>query len=252
MIKKPFFGLGKIKLKYSGIRNIEGEDLKEIPPSTRITLMHKSPNGELGDLALSIGDEVRTGQRLNLRKTGEEYLTSTATGTITDISHTTGYAGQPFISVSIEAKSKDLLDVEFEKAGKNGSPENVLPFLSGLPGISDLTSLIKTDNPLNTIIITGLDQDLLIATNQLIVRNEAEKSAEGIEYLKKITGVSRVIFVVPPSLRMDAEKSGAEVKVIEPLYPDATPRLLMKEILDNPVPPSQNFEDLGEIGRAHV
>jgi len=245
MIKKPFFGFGKPKLKYSGVRNIEGEDLKEIPPSTRITLMHKSPDSELGDFALSIGDEVKTGQKLNLRKTGEEYLTSTATGTITDISLTTGYAGQSFISVSIEAKSKDLWDGEFEKAGKNGSPENILPVFSCLPGISDLTSLIKTDNPVNTIIINGLDQDLLIATNQIIVKTEAENLAEGVEFLKKITGVSRIIFVVPPSLRMEAEKSGAEVKVIEPLYPDVTPRLLMKEILDKPVPPSQNFEDLG-------
>ena len=237
--------MGKPKLKYSGIENIEGKDVKEIPPSTMITLMHKSPNGELGDLALSIGDEVKTGQKLNLRKTGEEYLTSTATGTITDISHTSGYAGQSFISISIEAKSKDLWDGEFEKAGKNGSPENVLPFLSCLPGISDLTSLIKIDNPLNTIIINGLDQDLLITTNQLIVRNEADNLAEGVEFLKKTTGVKKIIFVVPPSLRMEAEKSGAEVKVIEPLYPDATPRLLMKEILDNPVPPSKNLEDLG-------
>jgi len=194
MIKKPFFGFGKPKLKYSGIENIEGEDLKEIPTSTRITLMHKSPNSELGDLALSIGDEVKTGQKLNLRETGEEYLTSSATGTITDISLTTGYADQSFISVSIEAKSKDLWDGEFE---------NALPLLSCLPGISDLTSLIKTDNPLNMIIINGLDQDLMIATNQLIVRNEAENLAEGVEFLKKITGVKRVIFVVPPSLRAD-------------------------------------------------
>ncbi|MBL7224654.1 MAG: 4Fe-4S dicluster domain-containing protein [Desulfobacteraceae bacterium] len=245
MIKKPFFGLGKPKLKYSGIKNIEGKDVKEIPPSTRITLMHKSPSGEPGDLALSIGDEVRTGQKLNLRETGEEYLTSTATGTITDISHTTGYAGQSFISVSIEARSKDQWDDEFEKTGKNAAPENALPFLSCLPGISDLTSLIKIDNPLNTIIINGLDRDLLIATNQIIVRNEAENLAEGIEYLKKITGVSKVIFVVPPSLRMEAEQGGAEVEVIEPLYPDAIPGLLMKKILDNPVPPSQSFEDLG-------
>lgn len=236
MIKKPFFGLGKPKLRYSGIKDLEGKDVKEIPPSTRITLMHKSPNGELDDLALSIGDEVRTGQKLNLRETGEEYLTSTATGTIIDISHTTGYAAQSFTSVSIEAKSKDLWDDKFEKA---------LPFLSCLPGISDLASLIKIDNPLNTIIINGLDQDLLIATNQLIVKTEAENLAEGVECLKKITGVKKVIFVVPPSLIPEAEKSGAEVKVIEPIYPDATPSLLMQEILDNPVSPSKSLEDLG-------
>lgn len=245
MMKKPFFGLGKPKIQYSGVKNIEGGDVKEIPPSTRITLMHRSPSSELGNLAISTGDEVKTGQKLNLRETGEAYLTSTATGTITDISHTTEYTGQTFTSVSIEAKSKDLWDDEFEKTGKDTAPENVLPFLSCLPGISDLTSIIKIDNPLNTIIINGLDRDLLIVTNQIIVKTEAEHLAEGIEYLKKITGVGRIIFVVPPSLRMEAEKSGAEVKVIEPVYPDAIPDLLMKRILDNPVPPSKSFEDLG-------
>jgi len=132
MIKKPFFGLGKPKLKYSGVRNIEGKDLKEIPPPNRITLMHKSPIDELGDLALSTGDEVKTGQRLNLRKTGEECLTSTATGTIIDISLTTGYAGQSFISVSIEAKSKDLWDNEFEKTEKDAALKTPFPF-SSLP-----------------------------------------------------------------------------------------------------------------------
>lgn len=245
MIKKPFFGLGKPKLQYSGINNIEGKDIKEIPPSTRVTLMHKSPGGEPGELVLSIGDEVRTGQKLNLREMGEEYLTSTATGTITDISHTTEDTGQTFTSVSIEAKSKDLWDDEFEKTGKDTAPENALSFLSCLPGISDLSSLIKIDNPLNTIIINGLDRDLLVATNQIIVKTMAEHLSEGIEYLKKITGVSRIIFVVPPSLRMEAKQSGAEVEVIEPVYPDATPGLLMKRILDNPVPPSKTFEDLG-------
>ena len=27
MIKKPFFGLGKLKLKYSGIKDLEGKDV---------------------------------------------------------------------------------------------------------------------------------------------------------------------------------------------------------------------------------
>ena len=245
MIRKPFFGLGKPKLQYSGIKNIEGKNIKEIPPSTRVTLMHKSPGGQPGELVLSMGDEVRTGQKLNLREIGSEYLTSTATGTITDISHTTENTGRIFTSVSIETKSNDLWDDEFEKTGKDASSENALTFLSCLPGISDLSSLVRIDNPLNTIIINGLDGDLLIATNQIIVKTEAEHLAEGIEYLKKITGVSRIIYAVPPSLRTEAEKSGAEVKVIEPDYPDAAPGLLMQKVLDNPVSPEKTFEDLG-------
>jgi len=71
MMKKPFFGLGKPKIQYSGVKNIEGGDVKEIPPSTRITLMHRSPSSELGNLAISTGDEVKTGQKLNPVRPGK-------------------------------------------------------------------------------------------------------------------------------------------------------------------------------------
>ncbi|MBW1779948.1 MAG: 4Fe-4S dicluster domain-containing protein [Deltaproteobacteria bacterium] len=242
MIKKPFFGLGKPKLTYLRIDEI-GRDIKEIPLSGKVTFLLKSPEqGE--DLIISSGDEVRTGQRLKLYAAGGACLTSTATGVITDISTQKGYSGQAFISVTIDAEETDRWDVEFEKTGKRADSENALRFLSGLPGIIHLTSLIGKENPLSTIIISGLDQDLLVATNQLIVRHEAENMAQGIEYLKKITGVSRVIFAVPPYLRPEAEKSGVEVKVIEPLYPNAIPSLLIKEIMGITVPASNNREDL--------
>jgi len=242
MIKKPFFGLGKPKLTYLRIDEI-GHDIKEIPLSGKVTFLLKSPEqGE--DLIISSGDEVRTGQRLKLYAAGGACLTSTATGVITDISTQKGYSGQAFISVTIDAEEKDRWDVEFEKTGKRADSENALRFLSGLPGIIHLTSLIGKENPLSTIIISGLDQDLLVATNQLIVRHEAENMAQGIEYLKKITGVSRVIFAVPPYLRPEAEKSGVEVKVIEPLYPNAIPSLLIKEIMGITVPASNSREDL--------
>ena len=244
MIKKPFFGLGKPKLKYTGIEDIE-HDIQEIPLSDRVTLLLKSTEGDLDDLVLSTGAKVRTGERLKLTASNNRYLTSTATGTITDISQTKGYSGQLFISVSIDAEKKDLWDDGFQNKGKEPTPETALSFFLSLPGISDLSSLIKTDNPLDTIIINGLDQDLLVATNQLIVKNEAENLAEGIDYLKNITGVNRILFAVPPSLRPEAEKSGVEVKVIEPVYPNAMPRLLMKKLLGITLSPLDSCEDMG-------
>ena len=244
MIKKPFFGLGKPKLTYTGIDEI-GHDIKEIPFSDKVTLFLKSEDQDINNVILSTGEQVKTGQRLKLFADRETYLTSTATGVITEISFEKGYSGQSFISVSIETGEKDLWDIEFEKTGKEAVPENALAFLSNLPGIADITPLIKMEKPLDTIIISGLDQDLLIATNQLIVKNEAENLKEGIDYLQKITGVSTIILAVPPSLRPDAQKGGVDVKVIEPIYPNALPKLLIKEISGITVPPSEKGENSG-------
>jgi len=243
MIKKPFFGLGKPKLSYSGIED-SGHDIQEIPPSDRLFLSLTCDRRDMQDLAISTGNEVRTGQRLRPFPTLEAYLTATATGGITGIALETGYFGKPFLSISIDAGQKDLWDIEFEESGIKPDSENALSFLSGLPGISGLTRLARKQNPPDTILVSGLDQDLLIATNQLCVKNDGEHLARGIDCLHKLTGAKRVIVVVPSSLRSEAEKSGVEVKVIDPVYPHALPRLLIKEVLGITAPPLRGLRDL--------
>ena len=245
MIKKPFFGFGKPKLKYSGTESLEQGDIKEIPLPERVTLFLKAPDINLEDVLLKTGDEVKTGQRLKLLQRGESYLTSTVTGTVADISRNIGYFGQTHISVSIDSGEKDRWDNEFAEAGKTPNTENVLNFLNSLPGVSDFAPLINADPPLNTIIINGFDKDLLIATNQMIVKTEAEGLTEGVAHLKEITGAGRIIMVVPPGLKAEAEKSGAEVRIIDPLYPNALPQLIMNNLLDKAVPPGGSCEEMG-------
>lgn len=243
MIKKPFFGLTKPKLSYSGIDDIS-HDIQDIPPSDRLFLSLTCDKQEMQNLTISTGNEVRTGQRLRPFPTLKAYLTSTATGVITDISLKTESFGRPLLSVCIEAGQRDLWDAEFEKSGIKPDSEDALSFLSGLPGISDLTPLLRKAPPLNTIVVNGLDQDLLVATSQLCIKNGAEHLAQGIDGLKKMTGVDRVIVVVPSSLRSEAEKGGVEIKVMDPVYPYALPRLLIKEILGITAPPTRALTDV--------
>ncbi|HDZ90402.1 MAG: 4Fe-4S dicluster domain-containing protein [Deltaproteobacteria bacterium] len=245
MIKKPFFGLGKPKLRYAGISDLDGKQIRDLPLPARITLLHRSAGGPQDDPIVYPGEEVRTGQKLALYETGEEYLFSTATGTISGIADAQGYAGQSFLSITIDLKPKDRWDTELEKGVKDTSLEKLLPFISHLPGISDSCFHIGRDHPLKTVIINGLDQDLLVATNQLMVRDNADNLAQGVDFLKELTGAESVVFAVPPYLKSEAEKSGAQVRVIEPLYPNASPRLLVNEILNRPVPPWEDFKDLG-------
>jgi electron transport complex protein RnfC len=243
MMKKPFFGLAKPKLSYSGIDDV-GQDIQEIPTPDRLFLSLRCGKRDAHDLMISTGSEIRTGQRLRPFPGRDVYLTATATGVIRDISFETGYFGRSFISVSIEAKQRDNWDPEFEQTEMKPDSENVLSFFPGLPGIADLAPLIRKEYPLHTIIISGLDQDLLIVTNQLSLKKGAEYLAQGIDCLQKLTGANRMILAVPPSLRSDAEKGGVDVKVIEPVYPNAIPRLLIREVVGMTVPSSGRLEDL--------
>jgi Na+-translocating ferredoxin:NAD+ oxidoreductase subunit C len=243
-MKKPFFGLTKPKLTYSGIEDI-GHDIQEIPPPGRLFLSLKCKQKDMQDLTFSTGHEVRTGQRVRPFSGMEAYLTSPATGIITDISFETGHFDQSFVSFSIQAGQKDNWDAEFEQADIKPDSENVLSFFSGLPGISDVRSLIRGKTPLHTVVVSALDQDLLIVTNQLSLKNGTEHLAYGIDCLQKITGAGKVILAVPPSLRSEAEKGGVEIKVVDPIYPNAIPRLLIKQVLGITAPASRRLEDLG-------
>ena len=243
MIKKPFFGLGKPKLKYPVEDTIKLDSINEIPLPPRVTLL--SENERSDDIDLKAGDKVKTGQKLGLSEEDGDYLISTVTGTISEISQYTGYLGKTCTSISIDTEIEDQWDDEFIKAGKTPSAENCVKFLKSLPGAPSFSSVLSSESPVNTIIINGIDKDLLTTTNQLIVKTGVESLTEGVRYLKQITNTDRIIIIVPPDLTYQAEKTGAEVKVVKPLYPNTLPHILMKDIMGIIVPPGKSFEEMG-------
>ena len=125
------------------------------------------------------------------------------------------------------------------------SRENAIEFLGHIPGEPRFTSLINPETPLNTIVINGVDKDLLITTNQFILRTETEDLKRGIGYLKKITNVPEVVIAAPPYLVSDAEKTGVPVKAINPLYPRMLPEIIMKDVFNMTVPAGRSCMDLG-------
>ncbi|MBN1625234.1 MAG: 4Fe-4S dicluster domain-containing protein [Deltaproteobacteria bacterium] len=245
MINRPFFSCSRPKLKYPVIQSHKKEAVKEIPSAEKVTLLLERAYSPIDDEILKVGDEVRTGQKIKMTDGGEEYFISTVTGTVEGISEYIGYLGRSHTSISIKVSEEDQWDDEFKEISKTVSPENVMGFLCRLPGDSHLSSLINPVTFLNTIVINGVDKDLLITTNQLIVKTETQTLKEGMAYLKKITGVSQILLVVPPDLVYDAEKTGIEIKVINPVYPNALPRIVMKNILKRTVPAGKKCEEMG-------
>ena len=244
MIKRPFFGLARPRLKYPVVVNREQDPIKEIPLPQKVTLF-LSPHVKIDDLILRAGDKSITGQKLKLTGDGKDYLISTVTGTITGISEYTGYLGQACQAVSIEAAGDDQWDDEFNERGKTASPENALEFFNYLPGNPDFQSLLSFQPPVNTIIINGIDKDLLITTNQLVLKTETESLTEGIEHLKKITRASRLFITVPSDLTAEAEKTGVPVHAVNPVYPNILPEVITKNILGRAVLPGKRCEEMG-------
>jgi len=235
-MKKPFFGLTKPKMTYSGIDDT-GQNIQEIPPPNRIVLSSEAATGLPPDVSLSTGQEVRTGQRLRPLSGAGGYLTATATGVISDVSATTEGEERTRVSVSIDKGPKEVWDPEFENGRLSPESENVLSYFSLLPGISDLVPLITKEKPLETLLVSGFDQDLLVATRQLSLKNGADHLSQGIDALKKMTGASQVLIAVPTSLRPEAETGGVEVRTMDPVYPYAAPGFLLRSLLGIAVPP---------------
>ena len=244
MPRKPFFQLGKLKLKYHLVGRREKEIIEEVPLPRRMTLFLKRAGSINEGLLIRVGDRVRTGQKL-LSMGERGGLISTVTGTVSAISEHTGYFGQTYPAVSIEPVEEDHWDETAAQTAKEPTVENALQFWGSLPGEPDFESLLKNHPPLETIVVNGVDKDLLITTNQFMVKTEITALTEGIGYLRKLTQADKFILLVPSTLRSVAEQAGAEIRVIEPMYPDALPKLIMKKVLGKVVSPGGRCESLG-------
>jgi H+/Na+-translocating ferredoxin:NAD+ oxidoreductase subunit C len=245
MIKKPFFGWGGPVLRYPVIKRDEKESIREIPLPQRASILLDLPFSAFDNNLLKPGDNVKTGQRIVLSKEGGEYFISTVTGTVANISEYIGYTGRNYTSILIEDVREDRWDNWFKNVSDRDLIGNSIRFLRSLPGKPDFGELISPNNPPNTIVINAIDEDLLVKINQLSVVNDPEDLAKGVVYLKKIVNAGRIVIIVPPELAFDAEKSGAEVRVIKPVYPNALPKIVMEKVLNSVVPVGKTCEDMG-------
>ena len=245
MIKNSFFALAKPILKYPTVGVSGQEAIREIPLPSRVSLHLQGLHSDNGGLLVKTGDGVRTGQKLRIAAESRDYIISPVTGTIAAISRHPGYLGQVYHAISMDVAEEEVPDVEFEEAGRTPNSENVSNYLRSLPGAPDFASLIDVQPPLEVLVINGIDRDLLITTNQDVVRNATGELRDGVKHVKEITGVKRILLVVPPDLESQAKKTGVEVAVVDPFYPDTLPKMLVKNVLGREVPAGGRCEDVG-------
>ena len=101
MSLRSFFGILPTRLPYSD----SNSPPESVPLPYRLTLLYPGPMPSC--VAVSVGDEVKTGQ--DLAPLGDP-LVSPATGPVEEISDFKGPDGQSYTSVSIKPNSRESFD----------------------------------------------------------------------------------------------------------------------------------------------
>jgi electron transport complex protein RnfC len=240
MIKRSFFGLAKPRLQY----NTAPGSVQELPiPGKVVLFLEASQNGG-GESGLKIGDAVKTGQRIAASPESDAYVISSVTGTISGLSPYIGSFGRKYTAIAIDASGQDTWDEGFSKAE---TLDTALKFFSQGPGTPCFRAFADPEKSVRTIVVNGMDQDLLLTTNQNAVQNEGADIKAGVAALKKITGEDRIFMTVPEGMVQQAAATGAEVKTLSNTYPCSLPHMVMKDVVGEVVLAGDTVEDTGAV-----
>ncbi len=245
MIKRSFFGLAKPKLKYPVVAGGHQLDIKVIPLPKKVTLFLKADEIAGDALLIKTGTMVRTGQKLRIGEDAGAYLISPVTGMISSISLHVGYLGQSFRTISFDVETEENLDQEFSIAGSSPNRDTASRFMKSLPGAAEFGKILDPRLPLESVLISGLDQDLLVTSNRHVVKNDTADLKYGIDILKKICPEERLVLVVPPDLVSLTAQAGIEVQTMRPDYPFMLPRLMIQKVLGKVIPSMASIEEAG-------
>jgi electron transport complex protein RnfC len=238
MIKRSFIGFTKPRLQY----NLVPDAVQELPAPGKVVLLLKDSGGR-GD-GLKVGDSVKTGQRLSASPDSDAYVISTVTGTISATAPYVGVNGMRGTAITIDAAGQDEWDGGFNK---EQTLDNGLKFFECGPGSPSFKAFADAEKEIRTIVVNGMDQDLLLTANQYVVQNEAADIKDGVDALKKMTGVDRIVLVVPQGLVQQAGTTGADVQTVGPDYPRSLPHMIMKDVLGQVVSAGDTVEDAGVV-----
>jgi electron transport complex protein RnfC len=240
MIKRSFIGLIKPRMMYQPIE-LTSPEAEKMPAPKQVTLLLNEsydPFSRKQSVQLKKDDPVKTGQKLALYEDSDAYVISSVTGTISALSAFIGDFGRSYTAISIDAGENEEIDEQFSGLVKDPTLETIKNFLAFIPGNLPkvLLSPDQLSTPIETIVICGVDRDLLVTANQHTVAKESKAVKRGVQILKKVTGIENIIITSPENLMQDAGLSGAEVRVVNSVYPASLPQLIMRDLLGRVVP----------------
>jgi len=244
MLKKSFFGLSSSRIEYELLPARQPEPDK-VEASKTVTLLHGRNGNSSASASYQPGDKVRTGQKISLFADDPTYVISSVSGTISSISPYAGDFGKTYSAITIDIDKNENLDDQFNEKIQNPDLTGAIDYLSFVPGYPPLAALSDPENKIHTIVIMGTDSDLLIGTNQYVVKSCLDDLKSGIGILRDITGIDNIILVTAGESMQGFGHIGAQVKNIDTAYPAALPQMIMKNVLGEVVPAGKTCTDLG-------
>ena len=225
MRKRSFFGLSKPSFHYE-LATDSFADPVTIPTPDTLTIYIKQELKRTGDL--KVGTVVKTGQRLTLAQGAGACAIAPACGTIRAVEPFLADYGQCWTAVTIKTDGDDEQDPEFSEASQTPSLETLGRYLAACPGEPDIKPLMDERNPVKTIVIYAGNADLLIDTGLYVFKKNAAAVNEGIEILRKATGVEDIVIVVPEeSVQNYSGHLDARIHPLPSVYPYAQPLMVL-------------------------
>jgi len=243
MIKRSFIGLAKPVLQYEAL-DVRAPEPTIIQPSKKVTLFLDQPYFVKDPILFKIGDQVKSGQKLSYSENSDAYVISTVSGAISSVASFAGDYGKTYTAITIDTVDNEQIDDQFKASASEPTFDIAADFLDGVPGRPDFKLFSDPDKPINTIVVCGVDGDLLVTTNQYVLKSNMDAIKSGVRILKDITGIDNVLMAVPQHLMQDASGIGAEVRTVDSEYPATRPHLMMQALLGQVVPAGKSFEDL--------
>jgi electron transport complex protein RnfC len=240
---KSFFGLGQPRLEYTKLpARIDRPEF--IRPAGPVTLLHPRPAEDKAIPSIKIGDTVKTGQNLLLYGNGD-YVTSPVTGSIAALAPFPGSFGRNYTAVTITPALQEVFDDALVAGHKAPSLSAAADFLAAGPGVPGLQRLSDSERPIKTLVVNGVDQDLLVFTQQYLVAARGHDIQNGIRILKQITGIEDVVILIRKEAVQGFGHIVGRVMGVDHRYPSALPPLVMAKLFGRVVPAGRTCEDLG-------
>lgn len=243
MIKRPFFDFSKSHLTYQRLSG-PAEQPRRVPIRDKaIFIVKSSPNGNGAD-RLTPGRRVKTGEKLAIGDSGA-YAISSVTGTVCKVAAIAGDCGQMWTEITVDVAQTEIFDDRFQAQCAEPDLTSAVDYLLPIPGAPALDRLADPDRPIHTIVVNGVDRDLLLTTTQHTVTADIGSVTAGIAALKRISGIDDIIVTVTRDIIQGFGHIGATARAVADRYPAGLPFNIMNDVLGQPVPAGKTCEEMG-------